>query len=445
MNKDKIKKTILYISVIIALVLFFFIYKNSSNEVLSNPYDIDIKVNKSLYLNYNPGEVTDVYINVFPTKNKEGNLYDFSSFDITANWDKENNPKLDANVQFVTSNKEANLYQMRSPNASIRVRGNRGSALKSYRIKLIDGAYWGQSVFNINKNLRDPSRIANKLAHDLIKDIDHIYGFRTNFLRVYIRDDKQEGDFVPYGLYTHIEQPNKAYLKARGLDVAGSIYRAENFDFQLTKELKNVDDPLYNKEAFETVLSIREGKEHSKLIKMLKDINDENKEFNQLFHSYFHEENYLTWLSINILLGNVDAMSCGFLLYNPSDSSMWYLLPWDFDGIFLWMEEDEDMPSILDKLRDVNLHRRYLEQEGNLRKLHDKIEELISESFSPNKIKALKKTYKPILLEMMNKYPDNLLLNIPMVEYMAYIDQIDEKIYRNYQEFLKWYEVYSYK
>lgn len=46
---------------------------------------------------------------------------------------------------------------------------------------------------------------------------------------------------------------------------------------------------------------------------------------------------------------------------------------------------------------------------------------------------------------MMNKYPDNLLLNIPMVEYMAYIDQIDEKIYRNYQEFLKWYEVYSYK
>ena len=53
MNKDKIKKTILYISVIIALVLFF-IYKNSSNEVLSNPYDIDIKENKSLYLNYNP-------------------------------------------------------------------------------------------------------------------------------------------------------------------------------------------------------------------------------------------------------------------------------------------------------------------------------------------------------------------------------------------------------
>ena len=64
-----------------------------------------------------------------------------------------------------------------------------------------------------------------------------------------------------------------------------------------------MDDPLYNKEAFETVLSIREGKEHSKLIKMLKDINDENKEFNQLFHSYFHEENDLTWLSINILWG----------------------------------------------------------------------------------------------------------------------------------------------
>ena len=86
----------------------------------------------------------------------------------------------------------------------------------------MDGAntFKGQTVFNIDKNLRDPSRIANKLAHDLIIDLEHISGFRTTFLEVYVRTTPriEESEYNSFGLYTHIEQPNRDISRSRGLD-----------------------------------------------------------------------------------------------------------------------------------------------------------------------------------------------------------------------------------
>ncbi|HPU63929.1 MAG TPA: CotH kinase family protein, partial [Mobilitalea sp.] len=390
------------------------------------------------------GEYVNVYISVFPTLGEEGILYDLSSFDITAYWDKKN-PVLDANIQFLPKNMKVDDYVMRTPNATIRVRGNRGASPKSYRVKILDGvyAYRGQAVFNLNKNLRDPSRIANKLAHDLIKNLDNIAGFRTDFLNVFIKDASASGpqnEFYSYGLYTHIEQPNRAYLRAHGLDEKGSIYRAENFNFQLAPQLKDVNDPDYSEQEFETVLAIRKSNDHSKLLSMLKDLNDPAKDFNEVFYTYFNEENYLTWLAVNILLGNADAASKGFLLYNPSNLPVWYLLPWDFDGIFLWMKDEAEIPGFLDKINDVTLHKKYLDQEGNLEKLRDKVNELALGPFSSKKVKSLLKSYKPVLLELINIYPDNVSLGIPVNIYMAFIDRIDEYIMKNYQDFTKWYE-----
>lgn len=457
MNSDRVKKLILSFSIILAMILFFCLYlinlrmdDKKAQALESEVVDASInnkvlKENQNLYRKYNPSEFSQVYINVFSTKDEDGEVYNFSDFDLIAEWNKDFNPVLDANVQFLDRDKQSKGQPLNIPNASIRVRGNPGAALKSYRIKFMDGSegFNGQSTFNLGKHLNDPSRIANKLAHDLIIDIQHISSFRTYFLEVYIRNDsikEEKSDFNSYGLYTHIEQPNKAYLRNRGLDEKGSIYRAENFYFKLTPQLKNVDDSDYDEKSFETVLSIREGKDHTKLIKMLKDINDEGKDFDEVFHTYFNEDNYLTWLSINILLGNVDGMSQGFLMYNPSNSSVFYLLPWDFDSIFYWMYEDSDMPNIYESLNKVVLHKKYLQDDGNVKKLKDRIEELKNEAFSPAKVKSLIKQYKPILLETMDKYPDNVLSSIPLNEQMAYLGQIDERILINYHEFMKEYE-----
>lgn len=459
MKSDRMKKFILASCVVFAALLFSFLYlinlkkeeadamkEEDTEAVISiSSGDLVLKENKSIYNGYKPDNFLGVYINVFTTVGENERVYNFSDFDLIADWNKDTSPVLNANVQFVSKDRLPKGQPINIPNATIRIRGNPKAAMKSYRVKFMKGTegYNGQSVYNLDKNLNDPSRIANKLAHDLIIGLDHMAGFRTSFHEVYIKDDsiKEDTKFYSYGLYTHIEQPNKAYLKTHGLDEKGSIYRAENFYFQLTQELKNVDDPDYDKEAFENVLSIREGKDHSKLIKMLKDINDESKDFNEVFHTYFNEDNYLTWLSINILLGNADAMSEGFLLYNPSSYPVFFLLPWSFDGIFGWMHDEGDMPDIYDRLNNVVLHRKYLNDDGNIKKLKDRIKELKEDAFSPDKVKALIQYYKPVLLEMMDQYPDNVLSTIPLNELMAYIGQIDERILINYNEFLRKYDL----
>lgn len=457
MNSDRIKKIILNLSVVLAMIIFICLYMINLRNENENDKDVKsqdsvkstsanspmFKENKNIYNSYKFDEFFDVYINVFATKAEDGRTYDFSDFDLIADWNDKLNPKLNASVRFVNRGKKAKQQAIGSANATIRVRGNPGSALKSYRIKFMDGTEGikGQSTFNLDKNLNDTSRIANKLAHDLIIDLKHISGFRTSFLEVFIRDDelKEKADFYTYGLYTHIEQPNKAYLKSHGLDENGSIYRAEDFYFKLTPQLKDVDDPDYDEKAFETVLAIREGKDHSKLLRMLKDLNDDSKDFDKVFHTYFDEDNYLTWLSINILLGNVEAMSEGFLMYNPSSSSVFYLLPWDFDGIFNWMNDDDDAPSIYDGLNNVVLHKKYLQKTENIDKLRKRIEEIKNNEFSPEKVKLLIKTYKPVILEMMDKYPDNILSSIELNKLVAYLGQIDERILINYNTFMERY------
>ncbi|NLK99428.1 MAG: hypothetical protein GX271_02070 [Clostridiales bacterium] len=458
MNSDRIKKSILNISVILALILFFFLYYiNLSREnkislspeieTLTVPYpkSSELKESKNVYKRYTPGEITGVYIDVFSTRDKSGKIFSFSDFDLIADWDTDFNPILDAYVQFADDEKQPKGQAVNMPNATIKVKGNPSASLKSYRIKFMDGSpgYKGQSVFNLNKHLNDPSRIANKLAHDLIYDLQHISGFRTEFVELYIRDDSlgdKKKDYHSYGLYTHIEQPNKTYLRSRGLDENASLYRAENFYFQFTPQIKNVGDSDYDKDLFETVLAIREGKDHTKLIQMLSDINDESKDFKEVFYTYFNEDNYLTWLAINILLGNSSGISEGFLLYNPSDSMVFYLLPWDFDKIHQWMEEEDDRPNIYEELNNVGLHRKYLQLDGSIEKLKLRVQELNNDALSTKRVKSLIKQYKPVLLEMMRQYPDDVLSSIGLNEQIAYLGQIDERILMNYQDFMRRYQ-----
>lgn len=100
------------------------------------------------------------------------------------------------------------------------------------------------------------------------------------------------------------------------------------------------------------------------------------------------------------------------------------------------MEDEANIQNIYELMTDVVLHRKYLEQDGNKDKLKSRIEELMADSFSSKRIKALRKQYKPVLLEMIGTYPDDVLLTIKPNEYMAYIDRIDERILMNYREFL---------
>lgn len=390
--------------------------------------------------------IYDVYISVFPTKDKDGNMLDFSCFDLHVARDHSYNPILNCNIQILPEGEKPDpLLDLDNKNATIRVRGNssRGVSYKSYKVKLDQeaGDFFGQTNLNINKHAGDVSKISTKLQTDLLAQVDHIGSYRTYFMRLWIRDaslPEDEQKFEYYGLYTETEQPNKTYLEARSLSSNAVMYKAQDFSFALNDALRNVDDPLYSEEEFEGVLSIREGNSHEKLLAMLTAVNDPTANFEEVFHTYFDEENYLTWLSFNLLMGNEDIINHNFILYSPENSVTWYFIPWDFDGALRFGEYRStfSQPDSLRGIQTLNsgiLHRRYFRLDGSLDKLERKMRELLSESITRELTESLIRSYKPVLEKTMALQPDIELLDMPPNELIPYVDGLYDGILSNYE------------
>lgn len=390
----------------------------------------------------------DVYISVFPTKDDSGEMIDFSAFGLHTARDHSYNPVLNCNIQILEEGKKPDpLLDLNQKNATIRVRGNssRGATYKSYKVKLEEeaGTFFGQKNLNINKHAGDDSKIATKLQTDLLTQINHIAGYRTYFMRLWIRDaslPEEEQEFAYCGLYTETEQPNKTYLEARGLSGNAVMYKASDFSFAMRDVLRNVDDPEYSEEEFETVLSIREGSDHGKLLDMLEAVNDMARDFGEVFHTYFDEENYLTWLAFNLLMGNEDIINHNYILYSPENALTWYFIPWDFDGALRYGEHRStfSQPESLRGIQTLNsgiLHRRYLRQEGSLEKLEDKMQELLETAVTKQRVTALVNSYKPVLDKTIPIYPDITLLDMAPDELISYIDGMYGGILENYEMF----------
>lgn len=394
-------------------------------------------------------EIYDVYISIFPTKDANGEMLDFSSFGKHVSRDHTYNPTLNCNVQILEEDQKLDpLLNLDAKNATIRVRGNssRGDTYKSYKVKFTDEneSFLGQRNLNINKHSEDVTKIATKLETALLAEMDDVTSYRTYFMRLWIRDaslPKEQQKFEYYGLYTEIEQPNKAYLEARGLSSNASMYKARDFSFLLTDALKNVDDPDYDEQEFETVLSIREAKDHEKLLEMLEAVNDETNNFEEVFHHYFNEDNYLTWLAFSLLMGNDDIINHNFIIYNPDCSDTWYFIPWDFDGTLQFGEYESNLmklpPSLQggQKLNQSVLHRRYFRLEGSMEKIQKKMEELLEDHITRSRIEELTNAYLPVLEKTMTLEPDLYLLEMPPNELPGYLDRLYDGIYGNYEAF----------
>ncbi len=393
-------------------------------------------------------DIYDVYISVFPTKNDEGEMIDLSAFALHSARDHSYNPVLNCNVQILSEGQKPDpLLDLDHKNATIRVRGNssRGASYKSYKVKLEEeaGTFLGQKNLNINKHAGDVSKISTKLQTDLLAHMDDIASYRTYYMRLWIRDaslPEEEQEFVYYGLYTEIEQPNKTYLETRGLSSNAVMYKASDFSFALNDALRNVDDPAYSEEEFETVLSIREGSNHEKLLAMLADVNDTTRDFGEIFETYFDEDNYLTWLAFNLLMGNEDIINHNYIIYSPENALSWYFIPWDFDGALRFGEyrSSFSQPDSLRGIQTLNtgiLHRRYFRLEGSIQKLDDKMQELLDTVITQERVDGLVDSYKPVLEKTMPLYPDIDLLDMSPAELIPYIDGMYDGILDNYEAF----------
>lgn len=446
--KSWMKRTLLIIIVGITIYCGYIIYiayseyNNEDSKVYNedtwvNPLDnIGIIDNKEVYTYDNQKQVDKIYLTI--PRDKKNKYQDFQQF--INSKDNDSNSKTTMKVYFQHGqSRELRLFE-EEPNATLQIRGNSyNKTQKSFKIELYDktGLWNNQKIINLNKDYNDPLRIRNKLSFDYFQIIPNITSFRTRFVRLYVKDkssSKNSNEFEDFGLYTHIEQPNKLFLKNHLLDPNGHLYKAENFKF-LTYEnqIKNKKDADYSKEAFESILEIRGNNDHNKLIEMLQAVNDMNRDINEVVDIYFHKENYLTWVACNILFDNYKTNKSNFLLYSPINSTKWYFMPWDYDKAWGIDVKRPMWKQGLSMYWDNKLHQRFFSKKENVEALSHKIEEL-SKIITKNQTKKFIDGYYNILLLNITKLPDLMYLPITINELKYQLDKLQHitELNKNY-------------
>lgn len=345
-------------------------------------------------------------------------------------------------------------YGSSAANATIEQRGNsvRRYDLKSYKIRLDDGTdLWRkQRIINLNKHPTDHTRVRNKLSFDYISKLGY-FNFDTQFVQLYVKDltkNPQSQEFEDYGLFTHVEQPNKNFTSRNGLDEDGYFYKAINFEFlRYPDQLKQRNDPSYQLEDFESVLRVVGREYHEKLLSMLEDVNNDALNADQVFERHFDRDNFLTWISINLLMGNLDTTGNNFYIYSSRFTDQWFFVPWDYDRAWNYdwqwgISADTVHPTRegLSLYWGWPLAKRFLQNPENVQALNEKMEELAS-VMSAEQTKAFLDEYLEVVRPMVFRDPDVQLLPDDLErfdqEYDSFVDIPQENLKKYYAKLEK--------
>ena len=431
---------------IFALLSFFL---TSISATIFTPLSTDIHESEEIYNNDTLNLLrVDIKTNISEGACNESSYEGCTLEDINNDTDGDDNFKPEVKIHFSADDFPDDGE---ASNATLRLRGetSRYYDLKSYRIKLNSKQeLWrDQRKLQLNKHLGDITRIKNKLSFDLISTIPNLPSLRTQFVQLYI--DNQD-----YGLFTHVENVGKEYLKRRGFDKDSNIYKAKNFEFRDRIEL-DIDEegkPV-DKEAFESILEIKRGKNSKKLIEMLSAIHDENNDFkNDVLDKYFNVNNFLTWVAVNTLMGNSDIKASNFYIFNPKEEDTFYFLPWDYDQTWGndWEENtirDDAVPSKTHRMPHnlwvSRLGERFLSQPNALEQLKKAVKEIKDNYLTKARINTFTERYHDIVFPLISKEPDFDFINfnksndeLTLKAYNKIYNSLANTVECNYQTFL---------
>ena len=341
-------------------------------------------------------------------------------------------------------------YGQSIPNATVTIRGQTSSrySQKNYRISIKDGkGTWNdQKVINLNKHEQDMTRFSNKMCYDLMKNLEDMISLRTQFVHLYVKDTTEGGnnDFTDYGLYTQVEQLNRRALQSHGLDKNGQLYKINFFEFYRYEDvimLKN--DADYDDKAFEELLEIKGDDDHSKLIAMLDDVNNYSVPIEEIIDKWFEEDNLLSWLAFQILVGNTDTQSRNSFLYSPLNVDTFYFIPWDCDGAFV---DTKRQYRVTDEVygweKGISnywgnvLFQRIFKSDTLRSDLNEKIEEyrgILTEELLSEKANQ----YAEVVKQYAYSYPDLQYMPITQAQYADMLNYLPSEVERNYQLYLE--------
>lgn len=196
---------------------------------------------------------------------------------------------------------------------------------------------FGSSTMNLKATYTDPTMMRERLAMDLF----HVLGRpapRTKYFDLYING-------IYEGLYIHAERVDGDLLASNDLNPAGTLVaddfrnhyylpevnRPSVFGFPIDKQ----DDP----EAFLEATMDSRGDPDWEVVRDLVSWvyrTPAGPEFEEGFIQRFDEENFIDWLAIHYLIGDVDSFGDDYWLYldtgNPDAG--WIVIPWDKDLTF---------------------------------------------------------------------------------------------------------------
>jgi spore coat protein H len=340
------------------------------------------------------------------------------------------------------------------PNAVVTLRGDNASKKpqKSYRIEFKTFAdNWNdQNIIYLNKYAEDGMRFRTALAQELAGVLPGLTPLDTTFVHLYVKDKTVEGQdkFIDYGIYTQLERPDSDFLQRVGLDLSGELYKAENFDFTRHPEaIKMSSDPTFNLEVFETLLENKgDTDDNTDLIAMLDALNAPNADIEKIIPQYFDEENYYTFLALQILLGNTSEATRDYLLYSPTDSEKFHFLMWDADHILYTTEEELtnrkyeirreaiEMTTGVLPFYNNKLHKMVLTNQNCLEKLTAKIEEITPTVY--DNVRTLTKRFSGMIMSQSFTRPDIMSMPLSQENYDIISAGLNNEIIANKNRFI---------
>lgn len=415
---------------------------------------------KDIYLIDNPEEVITMYLTV--STGNEGEKTDHTWSEINTysvyDYDEMGVERYKVEGLLQVGDESGPLpgklgYGQISPNCTIQIRGQSSSRqpVKNYKISLKDnkGTWMGNTSIPLNKHVNEGLRFKNKMAYDLIAGIEELVGLRTIFVHLYVKDTTRGGNnaFTDYGIYTYVEQPNKKMLKAHGLDANGHLYKINEFEFYRYEDIiKLKSDPDFNEAAFEELIETKGDDDHSKLIRMLEDLNNYSMPIEDVLDKHFDIENLSYWMAFQILVGNADTQNRNVYMYSPLNLEKWYFIPWDNDGMLNKTEYQlKNRVSYGEWETGVSnywgniLFQRALKSEKYQKALDVAINDLKA-YLSKERIDTLAHKYAAVVKPYVYSYPDILHTPLTPSQYDYVVDSISSEIDLNYQLYKESYE-----
>lgn len=417
--------------------------------------EIHIRDQKLLYENQDNTEIVTMYLTVSRGNAAEGTDHTWEEINTYSAYDYEEMGVDRYQVAGLLQIGDENGlisgelgYGQVSSNCTVQIRGQSSSkgAQKNYKIKIKEnkGDWRGQRTIALNKHQSEGLRFRNKLAFDMLADVEELMSLRTTFVHLYVKDltESEDAKFEDYGIYTQVEQLNKTALERHGLDKRGHLYKINLCEFYRYEDaIVLKDDPAYDVTKFEEILEIKGDDDHTKLITLLEKINDYSIPIEEILEEHFDIENVTYWLAFNMLVGNIDTQNRNFYIYSPQNSERWYIYPWDLDAMLrrteykiLESSNYESWESGVSNYWGNILFRRCLKSDYFREELDKAVEDL-HELFSEEYINSYVQEYSALVKPYVYSGQDLIYAPLTEEEYDQVVAAIPAEMQDNYDRY----------